>query len=109
MEHKGYQPGIIHSTLHYPGFSGGEGPTQSTNVTNVSTEFHNYAVVWTASTLKFYVDDTLFHTFNNNGTTPFNNDFFIILNVAMGGGFGGPVDPNFVQSTMEVDYVRVYQ
>jgi len=109
MEHKGYQPGIIHSTLHYPGFSGGGGPTQSTTVSNVSSEFHNYSVVWTASTIKFYVDDTLFHTFNNNGTTPFNANFFIILNVAMGGGFGGPVDPNFVQSTMEVDYVRVYQ
>ena len=45
----------------------------------------------------------------NNANTPFNADFFIILNVAMGGGFGGPVDPNFLQSTMEVDYVRVYQ
>lgn len=109
MEHKGYQPGIIHGTLHYPGFSGGGGPTQSTTVANVSSEFHNYSVVWSATTIKFYVDDTLFHTFNNNGTTPFNTDFFIILNVAMGGGFGGPVDPNFVQSTMEVDYVRVYQ
>ena len=109
MEHKGYQPNIIHGTLHYTGFSGGGGPTQSTTVTNVSSEFHNYSVVWTANTIKFYVDDTLFHTFNNNATTPFNANFFIIFNVAMGGGFGGPVDPAFVQSTMEVDYVRVYQ
>lgn len=109
MEYKGYQPNIIHSTLHYPGFSGGGGPTQSTTISNASGEFHDYAVVWTASTIKFYVDDTLFHTFNNNGTTPFNANFFIIFNVAMGGGFGGPVDPNFTQSTMEVDYVRVYQ
>ncbi|MDR6968365.1 hypothetical protein J2X31_002388 [Flavobacterium arsenatis] len=109
MEHKGFQPGIIHGTLHYPGFSGGGGPTQSTTVANVSSEFHNYSVIWTASTIRFFVDDNLFHTFNNNGTTPFNADFFIILNVAMGGTFGGPVDPAFVQSTMEVDYVRVYQ
>lgn len=109
MEHKGYQPGIIHGTLHYPGFSGGGGPTQSTTATNVSSEFHNYSVVWTANTIKFYVDDTLYHTFNNSAATPFNANFFIIFNVAMGGGFGGPVDPAFVQSTMEVDYVRVYQ
>lgn len=109
MEHKGFQPGIIHGTLHYPGNSGGDGPTESINVSNVSSEFHNYSVVWSANTIKFYVDDALFHTFNNNNSTPFNADFFIILNVAMGGGFGGPVDPNFVQSTMEVDYVRVYQ
>lgn len=109
MEHKGYEPGIIHSTLHYPGNSGGDGPTQSTIVDNVSSEFHNYAAIWTANTIRFYVDDELFHTFTNNANTPFNADFFIILNVAMGGGFGGPVDPNFTQSTMEVDYVRVYQ
>lgn len=109
MEYKGYQPNIIHSTLHYPGFSGGGGPTQSTTISNASSEFHNYSVVWTANTIKFYVDDVVFHTFNNSGTTPFNSNFFIILNVAMGGGFGGPIDPAFVQSTMEVDYVRVYQ
>ena len=109
MEYKGYQPNIIHATLHYPGFSGGGGPTQSTTISNASSEFHNYSVVWTANTIKFYVDDVVFHTFNNSGTTPFNSNFFIILNVAMGGGFGGPIDPAFVQSTMEVDYVRVYQ
>lgn len=109
MEYKGYQPNIIHSTLHYPGFSGGGGPTQSTTISNASSEFHNYSVVWTANTIKFYVDDVGFHTFNNSGTTPFNSNFFIIFNVAMGGGFGGPIDPAFVQSTMEVDYVRVYQ
>lgn len=109
MEYKGYQPNIIHATLHYPGFSGGGAPTQSTTISNASSEFHNYSVVWTANTIKFYVDDVVFHTFNNSGTTPFNSNFFIILNVAMGGGFGGPIDPAFVQSTMEVDYVRVYQ
>jgi beta-glucanase (GH16 family) len=109
MEHKGFEPNIIHATLHYPGFSGGGGPTQSTTITNVSSEFHIYSVVWTATTIKFYVDNVVFHTFNNNANTPFNADFFIIFNVAMGGTFGGPVDANFVQSTMEVDYVRVYQ
>jgi beta-glucanase (GH16 family) len=109
MEHKGFEPNIIHATLHYTGFSGGGGPTQSTTITNASTEFHTYTVIWTASKIKFYVDNVAFHTFNNDATTPFNANFFIIFNVAMGGTFGGPVDANFVQSTMEVDYVRVYQ
>jgi beta-glucanase (GH16 family) len=40
---------------------------------------------------------------------PFNQDFFLILNVAMGGTFGGAIDPSFEQSTMEIDYIRVYQ
>ena len=40
---------------------------------------------------------------------PFNKDFFFIMNVAMGGTFGGDIDPDFVESTMEVDYIRLYQ
>jgi len=51
----------------------------------------------------------VYFTFDNTATTPFNNDFFLILNVAMGGTFGGAIDPNFSQSTLEIDYVRVYQ
>jgi hypothetical protein len=109
MEHKGNQPGTIHGTLHLPGSSGGNGNSGTTTVSNVSTEFHVYSVVWTATTIQFLVDDEVFHTFANNASTPFNNPFFMILNVAMGGTFGGTIDPAFTQSSMEVDYVRVYQ
>ncbi|MEC8683022.1 MAG: glycoside hydrolase family 16 protein, partial [Bacteroidota bacterium] len=55
------------------------------------------------------VDDELYHIFPNDETKPFNKDFFMILNVAMGGNLGGAVDASFSQSAMEVDYVRVYQ
>jgi hypothetical protein len=58
---------------------------------------------------KIYVDDVLFHTVANTASLPFNKDFFLILNVAMGGTFGGAIDPAFTQSSMEIDYVRVYQ
>jgi beta-glucanase (GH16 family) len=40
---------------------------------------------------------------------PFDSDFFLITNIAMGGAFGGPVDPNFQSSSLEIDYIRVYQ
>ena len=56
-----------------------------------------------------YHNDVLFYTFGNNSTHPFNQNFFIILNVAIGGNFGGAIDPNFTSGTMEVDYVRIYQ
>jgi beta-glucanase (GH16 family) len=56
-----------------------------------------------------YIDDVLFHTVANDNTLPFNKDFFMIMNVAMGGTFGGAVDSAFTQSSMEIDYVRVYQ
>ena len=68
-----------------------------------------YKTVWSPASVKIYVDDVLFHTVANDSSLPFNKDFFMILNVAMGGTFGGNVDSAFSQSSMEVDYVRVYQ
>lgn len=109
MEHKGNEPNRIHGTLHYPGRSGGNGNTNSTLTTNASSEFHVYKTVWSPASVTIYVDDVLFHTVANNSSLPFNKDFFMILNVAMGGTFGGAIDPAFTQSSMEVDYVRVYQ
>ena len=109
MEHKGNELNKIHSTLHHPGHSAGNADTKTTTISNANTEFHVYKAEWTATAIKFYVDSTLYHTFPNNNTIPFNHNFFIILNVAMGGTFGGGVDGAFTSSSMEVDYVRVYQ
>ena len=55
------------------------------------------------------MDDLVFYNFVNAGNLPFNQNFFIILNIAMGGNFGGAVDPAFTSGVMEIDYVRVYQ
>ncbi len=109
MEHVGNSPNVIHGTLHYPGHSGGAADTGTKTITGASTAFHVYKVIWNSATIKFYVDGVVFHTFANNNTVPFNKDFFLLLNVAMGGDFGGAISPSFVQSAMEVDYVRVYQ
>ena len=109
MEHKGNEQNKIYGTLHYPGNSGGNGNSNSTMIANASTQFHVYKTIWSPSSVKLYVDDVLFHTVANNGTLPFNADFFLILNVAMGGTFGGAISPSFTQSSMEIDYVRVYQ
>ena len=109
MEHVGNDQNTIHGTLHYPGNSGGNGNTSSVVVEGVSEEFHVYSVYWSPDIIRFYVDDNEYKTFANTESVPFNWDFFVILNVAMGGTFGGSVDPNFVESTMEVDYVKVYQ
>ncbi|HMT74036.1 MAG TPA: family 16 glycosylhydrolase [Chitinophagaceae bacterium] len=109
MEHKGSQLNTIYGTLHYPGHSGGSANGATTVISNATTEFHKYKAEWDASTIKIYVDDVLFHTVANSSSLPFNQNFFIILNVAMGGTFAGPVDPAFTNAAMEVDYVRVYQ
>ena len=109
MEHKGNEQNKIYGTLHYPGNSGGNGNSNSTTIAGASTQFHVYKTIWSPTSVKLYVDDVLFHTVANNGTLPFNADFFLILNVAMGGTFGGTISPSFTQSSMEIDYVRVYQ
>ena len=109
MEYKGSQPTTIYGTLHYPGNSGGNGNGGSTTIANAATEFHVYKAIWSPASVKLYVDDVLFHTVANTSTLPFNKDFFLIMNVAMGGTFGGAIDSGFTQSSMEVDYIRVYQ
>ena len=108
MEHLGRQLNKIYGTLHHPGHSAGNGDGTTVMISNVSTEFHNYILEWSPTTIKFLVDDVPFYTFANTNTLPFNQNFFVILNLAMGGGFGGPVDPAFSNATMEIDYVRVY-
>ena len=108
MEHVGNSQNKIYGTLHYPNFSGGNAVSKTINITNASTEFHIYTLDWRADTIKFYVDGTLFHTFNNSSALPFNQNFFLIINCAMGGNFGGAIASNFTSSTFEVDYIRVF-
>lgn len=109
MEHVGNQQNNIFGSTHDPNNFAGNARTGSVVVADVSSAFHVYAIEWTASEIRFYVDDNLFHTVSNTASLPFNKDFFLILNVAMGGTFGGAIDQNFVQSVLEVDYIRVYQ
>jgi beta-glucanase (GH16 family) len=109
MEHRGSELNKIFSTLHYTGHSGGGGIGSTTTIVGATTAFHKYTAEWNATQIKFSVDDIPFYTFSNNSSLPFNQNFFVLLNLAMGGNFGGTVDPAFSSATMEVDYVRVYQ
>lgn len=109
MEHVGNNQNVVLGTLHYPGRSGGNADSGSKTIANVSTEFHVYKAVWSPASIKIYADDTLIHSVANTTSLPFNSDFFLIVNVAMGGNLGGNIDPAFTQSSMEIDYVRVYQ
>ena len=109
MEHVGNQQNRIFSSLHFPGNSGGDAVTRATNEEDVAGTFHKYSVVWSPESIRFFVDDEEYHTFTNNDNLPFDDDFFLIFNVAMGGNFGGNIDGAFQESSMVVDYVRVYQ
>jgi beta-glucanase (GH16 family) len=118
MENIGKEPSIVHGTFHGPGYSAANGVTAAYTLPNgrkFSDDFHTFAVEWEPNVMRFYVDGLLYKTRTPadlpSGTTwVFNHPFFIILNVAVGGGFPGNPDGTTVfPQTMQVDYVRVYQ
>jgi beta-glucanase (GH16 family) len=109
MEHVGRHLNKIYGTLHYPGFSGDNAVGGNVMIPDATTAFHRYAVEWDESAIKFFVDDVLYFTFKNGPSLPYNHKFYLIVNVAMGGNFGGAIDPAFANAVMEIDYIRVYQ
>jgi beta-glucanase (GH16 family) len=109
MEQSGSAKSTIYGTMHYPTEVGQYGDGSSTTNNTASTAFHLYSALWSPQSIQLSVDSVVYYTLSINQTTPFNQKFFIILNVAMGGNFGGAVSPAFTTDSMEVDYVHVYQ
>ena len=109
MEHVGRDPDKIYGTLHYPGRSGGNADGNTKITPGVTDGFHIYTLDWDKEAIRIYVDDELVHTVPNSSAIPFNHKFFLLINLAMGGNFGGAVDPDLSEATLEVDYIRVYQ
>jgi len=113
MEYAGKEPHVIHGSIHTTSSHGNTVNTRILDVPTAETAFHNYAIEWDTKKIDFFVDDSLYYTYKpdnyNDNTWPFNKDFFLILNVAVGGNFGGAVDDNIFPQTMEVKSVRVYQ
>ncbi|KGL63854.1 family 16 glycosylhydrolase [Polaribacter sp. Hel1_85] len=111
MEQVGDDKNTVLGTCHWfdvPSNSGAKYGT-TTAITNASSEFHLYTLEWTEQSIKIYLDDVMYYEMTNSETLPFNSDFFLILNVAMGGSLGGTIDPAFTEDTMEIDYVKVFQ
>jgi beta-glucanase (GH16 family) len=118
MENIGKEPSVVHGTIHGPGYSGDKGIGASYGLSNdqrFADDFHVYAVEWEKKAIRFYVDDHLYET-----RTPvelpkatkwvYDHPFFILLNVAVGGGWpGNPDSTSVFPQAMLVDYVRVYK
>jgi beta-glucanase (GH16 family) len=109
MEQSGSNKGVVLGTMHYPTQKNPNGDGGSTSVTNPSSDFHRYAAIWSATSIQMLVDDVVYYTLPIDSSTPFNQNFFILLNLAIGGNFGGTVDPAFTTDQLEIDYIRVYQ
>lgn len=108
MEHLGRDMNKIYGTLHYPEHYGDHANGKTIMIKD-ATQFHIYGLEWSPSVIKISVDGKVYQSVPNSSAIPFNHNFFIILNMAMGGNFGGPVDPKVTKASMEIDYVRVYQ
>ncbi|MBN1241150.1 MAG: glycoside hydrolase family 16 protein [Spirochaetales bacterium] len=117
MEHVGYDPGVVHFTAHTAAFNHKAGTQKSAIVAvpDAQEEFHIYAVEWDEARIAFLVDGREVHEFANTGKGwrewPFDQAFYLILNLAVGGDWGGRegVDNASLPWRMYVDWVRVYR
>ena len=115
MEMVGHEPNKVYGTLHYgrPGsIQYNKGYTLAG--TDFSADFHTFSIVWDSDIIQWYVDGTLFSTARKSdfgsGLYPFNEDFFFIINLAVGGAWpGNPDATTTFPQQLVVDYVRVYQ
>lgn len=112
MEHGLGALNHVSGSLHTPSSSGGTINTLGIDISDVNVNYHIYSMNWSPNQITFLVDGVGFYTYNpsdkNDSNWPFYEDQFILLNLAMGGN-AGTVDSNFTQTSMIVDYVRVYQ
>lgn len=117
MELLGHEPNKIYGTAHGPDFYGSGGISKSITLSqgDFSYDFHIFSIEWDSSTIKWYVDGNFYHSISKTeiekiGTWVFNKDFFLLLNLAIGGDWpGSPDSTTEFPKTMTVDYVRVYQ
>jgi beta-glucanase (GH16 family) len=116
MENVGREPSVVHGTVHGPGYSGERGITAAYALPGserLADDFHVFAILWAPGTITWTVDGRAYQTVTpaslpGNAPWVFDNPFFLLLNVAVGGLFPGAPDASstFPQEMM-VDYVRV--
>lgn len=119
MEHVGHDPRNVYGSIHTESYNHRDGTQRTAGFMEIqnsfSGSFHNYAIDWTEEYIEFFVDDIPYMRFVNEHATykewPFDQPFYLILNIAVGGTWGGQegIDDTIWPQRMEIDYVRVYQ
>ncbi|WP_223269228.1 MULTISPECIES: family 16 glycosylhydrolase [unclassified Polaribacter] len=112
MEHGLHATNEVSSALHTLDQNGNTSNTATKTLPNVAENFHVYSMIWSPDQITFLIDDIAYYTFKpspkNERTWPFDKDQFLLLNIAMG-GFSGTPNANFTESSMLIDYVRIFQ
>jgi beta-glucanase (GH16 family) len=114
LEYVGREPHVAYTSLHTQDSHGNTINTKKTTVPNIEEGFHLYAIDWTKDKIVFLIDNKEVYTFQpepkNENTWPFNQPFYIIVNAAVGGNFGGhEIDQSIFPQKFEIDYIKVYQ
>ena len=114
LEYVGKEPNHIFTSLHTSDSYGSTINTKKDIIEGIEEGFHTYAIDWTKDSIQFLIDDQLFYTFapedKNEKVWPFDQPFYILVNLAIGGNFGGPdVDDSIFPQEFVIDYIRVYQ
>jgi beta-glucanase (GH16 family) len=117
MENVGFDPLRIHASVHTAAYNHviGTQKTAIVNVTDPSAEFHVYAMEWYADRIDVFVDGQKYFTFKNEGTGsstwPFDKPHYLLINLAIGGGWGGQkgIDDSSFPQRYVIDYVRIYR
>jgi|SRR5690554_115764 len=117
MENVGYDPDTIVGSAHTQSYNHVQGTEKNakTYVPTSYTDFHLYALEWEEDAYRVYVDDNHYFTFKNEGTGfaewPFDKRFHLLLNLAVGGNWGGRkgIDDSLFPHQFQIDYVRVYK
>ena len=114
MEYAGKNQGTIHTSIHTSSSYGITVNTKVSKLEGIEEGFHTYKTQWSPNSIKFSIDNELVYTFSpktkNETNWPFNKPFYLILNLAIGGHFGGhDIDDSIFPAEFLVDYVKVYK
>ena len=120
MEYVGKEPHTIHANIHHadPNITDRVQhrwvPTGKIEINEPYNNFHIYAIEWDEEKIDFFVDDTLYATFNiedagPGAENPFRKPHYLLVNLALGGHWGGEIDESFLPQKYIVDYVRAYR
>ena len=114
LEYIGKEPEQVFTSLHTQDSHGNTINTKKTKIEGIEEGFHLYAIDWNKDQIAFYVDNHLVYTFKpevkNENTWPYNQPFYFLINMAIGGNFGGPdIDNSVFPQEFSIDYIKVYQ
>jgi beta-glucanase (GH16 family) len=118
MEYVGFEPNVIHANIHTKKYNHvkGTGKGDRLTVEKPFDAFHLYAIEWSAEKIDFFVDDQKYFTYAKEDGAgedawPFDQPFYLILNLAIGGAWGGQkgIDDSIFPQRYEIDYVRVFE